>query len=38
MASKEQREYGRAGQIAEQVLSAIKTVFAFNAAEYELNR
>jgi hypothetical protein len=38
MASKEQRSYGQAGQLAEQVLAAIKTVFAFNASDYELKR
>lgn len=38
MASKEQEIYGRAGRLAEQVLSSIKTVFAYNAIEYELNR
>lgn len=38
MASKEQEIYGEAGRLAEQVLGAIKTVFAYNATEYELNR
>jgi ATP-binding cassette subfamily B (MDR/TAP) protein 1 len=38
MASKEQRTYTQAGQLAEQVLSGIKTVFAFNASDYELKR
>ena len=38
MASEEQEIYGKAGQLAEQVLSSIKTVFAYNATEHELNR
>jgi ATP-binding cassette subfamily B (MDR/TAP) protein 1 len=38
MASKEQETYGQAGQLAEQVFAGIKTVFAFNASDYELNR
>lgn len=38
MASEEQEIYGKAGRLAEQVLSSIKTVFAYNAIEHELNR
>ncbi|CAF3992288.1 unnamed protein product, partial [Rotaria sordida] len=38
MASKEQQIYAQAGQLAEQVLAAIKTVFAFNGSDFELKR
>lgn len=38
MASKEQETYARAGQLAEQVLAAIKTVFAFNGSDFESKR
>ena len=38
MASKEQQTYTQAGQLAEQVLAAIRTVLAFNASDHELNR
>ena len=38
MASKEQQSYAQAGRLAEQCLTAIKTVLAFQASDYELKR
>lgn len=38
MALKEQEHYSEAGRRAEQVLATIKTVFAFNATDYEYER
>lgn len=37
MSFKEQETYSQAGHLAEQVFSGIKTVFAYNGCEYELN-
>ncbi|XP_029307520.1 ATP-dependent translocase ABCB1 [Cottoperca gobio] len=36
--SKEQTAYAKAGAVAEEVLSAIRTVFAFNGQDREINR
>ncbi|CAL1611148.1 unnamed protein product [Knipowitschia caucasica] len=36
--TKEQSAYAKAGAVAEEVLSAIRTVFAFNGQEKEINR
>ncbi|CAF4459380.1 unnamed protein product [Rotaria socialis] len=38
MVSKQQETYTQAGQLAEQTLSAVKTVFAFNGSDFELKR
>ncbi|CAF1930906.1 unnamed protein product [Rotaria magnacalcarata] len=38
MVSKQQETYTQAGQLAEQALSAVKTVFAFNGSDFELKR
>ncbi len=35
---KELKEYARAGAVAEEVLTAIKTVFAFNGSKKEHKR
>lgn len=36
--SKEQKQYASAGAVAEEVLSSIRTVFAFGGETYEIDR
>ena len=36
--SKEQSAYAKAGAVAEEVLSAVRTVFAFNGQDKEISR
>lgn len=36
--SREQKEYASAGAVAEEVLSSIRTVFAFGGGSHEMNR
>jgi hypothetical protein len=38
MTSKELKAYAKAGAVAEEVLSSIRTVFSYNGAGYELKR
>ena len=38
MTSQELKSYAKAGAIAEEVLSSIRTVFSYNGAAYEAKR
>jgi hypothetical protein len=38
MTSNELKAYAKAGAVAEEVLSSIRTVFSYNGGEYELKR